>query len=201
MKYSKLFITGCDENTRWMLPWFKENFYKHNPNADLQVFNFDQMNGKGWFNKPKAMHRASTMSQNVCWLDTDIEVMDNLESIWDCIEPNKLAMVEDQPWTMRRKEKWHNSGVVAFQSRPNILDEWVTAAATLTEVPNSMYGDQDILHELVRNGMRRMIHITDLPKTYNTLRLDLLDGTAPDRIKCMHWTGKKGKEEIRKWVK
>ena len=61
-----------------------------------------------------------------------------------------------------------------------------------------MYGDQDMLHELVREGLSREIHIRTLSKTWNTLRLDLIDGTAPKDIKIMHWTGRKGKEEIRK---
>jgi phosphatidylethanolamine-binding protein (PEBP) family uncharacterized protein len=42
-----------------------------------------------------------------------------------------------------------------------------------------------------------MIHISDLPREYNTLRLDLIDNTAPKNIKIMHWTGKKGKDKIR----
>ena len=45
--------------------------------------------------------------------------------------------------------------------------------------------------------MKRRIHITDLPRAYNTLRLDLIDNTAPPNIKMMHWTGAKGKEKIR----
>ena len=51
MKSSKLFITGCDASTRWMLPWFKENFYKHNPNAELQIYDFDVdfNHTEGWF--------------------------------------------------------------------------------------------------------------------------------------------------------
>ena len=29
-KYDKVFLTGCDEKTEWMLPWFVENYKKHN---------------------------------------------------------------------------------------------------------------------------------------------------------------------------
>lgn len=205
MKYSKLFITGCDYRTEWQLPFFVENFKKHNPHADLMIFDFGMRSGlypemrkslrgkeRGWFKKPKAMCVASRMSQMTCWLDTDCEVRGNLDEIWDHVQPNKLAMAQDLPWSTRRGETWHNSGVVAFQYKPNILDEWAVA------VQNDPYqGDQEVLHLLVRNGMRRQIHISNLPRKFNTLRIDLKDDTAPDDIRIMHWTGQIGKEHIR----
>lgn len=194
MRYSKLFITGCDSTTRWLLPWFTENFYRHNPDAQLKVYDFDTFKPdlKGWFKKPAAMLDAALLSSNVCWLDTDCEVRADLDDIFTYLEPNKLAMVEDVPWSKRRGEKWHNSGVVAFQSYPVILSEW--AAATNN---NPQVGDQEILHSITREGMRKLIHITDLPRDYNTLRLDLIDNSTPADIKVMHWTGAKGKEKIR----
>ena len=208
MNYSKLFITGCDKNTEWMLPWFIKNFTKHNT-LPLMVFDFGmspevsqmvnavKVSGQdaGWFKKPKAMIQATKYGKSICWLDTDCHVQGNIESVFDYIEPNKIAMVEDVPWSTRRKEKWHNSGVVAFSDRPNILDEWATAVAT-----NPQIGDQEVLHELVKSGMRRMIHITDLPRKFNTLRLDVQDGTAPSDTVIMHWTGHKGKDIIRKMM-
>lgn len=210
MKSSKLFITGCDSTTEWMLPWFYKNFMKHNPNAELIIYDFGMEahhfpqltkslradRNHGWFKKPAAMLAASQLAENVCWLDTDCHVQANIEDIFDHVEPNKLAMVEDAPWSKRRQEKWHNSGVVAFSGRPNILDEWVTAVKNPGKIP----GDQEVLHLLVREGMRRLIHITDLPRQYNTLRLDLDDGTAPADPKIMHWTGPKGKDIIRKMM-
>lgn len=209
MTLSKLFITGCDFNTEWMLPWFVENFKKRNPYAELMIFDFGMethhfpemtksMRGnqdKGWFKKPAAMIAASRLANKVCWLDTDCHVQENIEDIFDYCEPNKIAMVQDKPWTLRRQEKWHNSGVVAFCNRPSILDEWAAAVAH-----NPSVGDQEVLHELVKGGMRRLIHITDLPREYNVLRLDIQDGTAAILPKIMHWTGPKGKEVIRRMI-
>ena len=196
-RLSKLFITGCDENTRWMLPWFEKNFYKHNPDANLHVFDFDKT-GRGWFNKPVVMRLAAEMAEKICWLDTDCEVRADITPIFDLIDSNKLTMVEDQPWTIRRSERWHNSGVVAFQNRPLVLDHWADEAMMMVEDRGPMFGDQDILHGLVREGLKREIHIRTIPKQWNTLRLDLIDHTAPSNIKIMHWTGKMGKDEIRK---
>jgi hypothetical protein len=208
MKFSKLFITGCDKNTEWMLPWFIDNFTKNN-DCPLMIFDFgmspevaqrvDAVKVKGqdvgWFKKPKAMIQATKHATNICWLDTDCHVQANIEDIFDYVESNKIAMVEDAPWSKRRGEKWHNSGVVAFNDRPNILDEWATAVAA-----NPQVGDQEVLHALVKDGMRRMIHITDLPRKYNTLRLDIDDGTAPSDTAVMHWTGHRGKAIIRKMM-
>jgi hypothetical protein len=201
-KLFNLFITGCDKNTRWQLPWFKENFYKHNPNAELFVYDFDKEFTKEqrWFKKPFAMVDAAGKAEKVCWIDTDIEIRDNIEKIWEYIESNKLSMVEDQPWSSRRKETWHNSGVVAFQGVPQILMEWCSATTRVDQRPNPMYGDQDVLHNILREGLKRMIHISDLPKNYNTLRIDLIDNTAPKNIKMMHWTGAKGNQEIKRQI-
>jgi len=215
--YDKLFITGCDKKTDWMLDWFLRKFRKHNPGgrAEILVCDFGMSEiahdefaiisdgildmtkhkAKGWFKKPAAMQEASKIANYVCWIDTDCEVRGNLLPIFDNVEPNKLAMVEDVPWSKRRGEKWHNSGVVAFKDRPIILDEWVAA---VEQFPRD--GDQEVLHQLLRPGIRRLLHITDLPRKYNTLRLDLQDNTAPDNPVVMHWTGAKGKQHILKEV-
>jgi len=215
MKSSNIFVTGCDRNTEWMLPWFITNFRKHNPDAKICLFDwgmskqmrsegvflFDHIitmkNAKGWFNKPMALKKLSKIANKVCWLDTDCEVLDNIEEIFRIIVPGKLNMVVDEPWTKRRNSTWHNSGVIAFEGCPEILNRWVKKSKNISSHPNPLYGDQDILHELLPDQIVRMSHINDLPKEYNTLRLDLKDGTHPKHIKIMHWTGKKGKLRIK----
>ena len=83
MKLSKLFITGCDKNTRWQLDWFKKNYDKHN-DTSLHVFDFDTFEPglAGWFKKPAAMIEASKMADQVCWIDTDCEVRDDISKIF-----------------------------------------------------------------------------------------------------------------------
>lgn len=195
MKYSKIFITGCDSTTSWMLPWFKENLAKHNPDIVLKVYDFDIFapESKGWFKKPAAMIDASKLASKVCWLDTDCEVRAGISEIFNYTMYNKLHMVIDQPWQTRRGEVWHNTGVVLFEHLPNILTKWNEEVKR-----NPKVGDQEVLHSMLNTGMNRMINVEDLPKEYNTLRLDLIDNTAPKNIKIMHWTGAKGKEEIKR---
>ena len=49
---------------------------------------------------------------------SSIEAVDgeiqNIDEIFDLLEPQKLSMVEDKPWSWRRGHVWHNSGVVGF---------------------------------------------------------------------------------------
>jgi len=209
MKYSKTFITGCDSNTDWMLGWFLDNLGA-NTSTNIIVYDFGmseeakrvfaptplESKSVGWFKKPDAMIAASKLSEKVCWIDTDCHVQGPIDKIFEHIEPNKLSMVVDQPWTSRRQSKWHNSGVVGFQGLPPILQKWRNAVAS-----NPKVGDQEVLHELLGDPLSKEIYIKDLPKKYNTLRLDLIDHTAPKDIRIMHWTGGKGKQHIQDLIK
>ena len=209
--FDKVFLTGCDRNTEWMLGWFIHNYRKFNKTplifADFgiseeahnlissgvdSIINMNTIKERGWFKKPQAMIEASKISNKVCWIDTDCHVLANLSGVFDYVQPNKLEMVEDTPWSKRRGETWHNSGVVAFQDRPPILDRWAQAVRANADV-----GDQEVLHTLLRDQLNRQIHITDLPPEFNWLRIMLTDGQDSPRKKVMHWTGPKGKEHIR----
>jgi len=195
-----LFITGYDNNTEWMLKWFLKNFYNNSHTAILP-YDFDEFKAPtqgmmNWFKKPFAMLDAASKANKVCWIDLDCEIKENIDGIFDLIEPNKLAMVEDLPWTKRTNQKWHNSGVVGFQGKPKILQEWAAEVALNPPIR----GDQEVLHSMMTDSLKRMIHITDLPREYNTLRIDFIDGTNPKNPKIAHWTGQKGKEHIRKMI-
>jgi hypothetical protein len=207
----KLFLTGCDHKTEWQLPWFIENYWKHN-SIPLAIADFgmsaegkaklthpavycvmtlnDTGDVKGWFHKPTAMLNAP--GRKVFWLDTDCEVLGNIERIFDYIEPNKLCMAIDKPWLKRRGELWHNSGVVGFEGRPEILKNW---EKTVKESP--IVGDQEVLHSML-NPITKITYIKDLPNEYNWLRVQLEnDGEDSNKKKIMHWTGEKGNDRIK----
>lgn len=205
---SKAVLVGSDANTEWMLPWFVENFKKHNPNAELMIYDFGMKDNPypelsaplkssdiGWFKKPSAMMKASLVADKVCWLDTDCHVLTNIENIFNFTEPEKLSMAQDVPWTTRRAEMWHNSGVVVFEGKPNILSKWATEVSYRPVV-----GDQEVLHSIVGQNLNRLSYIKDLPRSFNVLRLDILDCTGPGAIKIMHWTGAKGNDKIREMM-
>ena len=218
MKSSKLtnaFLTGCDSNTEWMLSWFVKHYKKHNTTpiifadfgiskemkAMLPQLGFDHIitmsgNNKGWFYKPSSMIKANEYATNVCWIDTDIHILNDMSSVFKYIETEKLAMCEDRGWSKRGGEKWHNSGVVAFRNVPRILEEWALNCSL-----NAARGDQEVLHGMINESpLTRLKYITDLPHVYNWLRLDLIDGLDSSAKLAMHWTGQKGKLQIKKMM-
>ena len=96
--YDKAFLTGCDKKTEWMLEWFVENYKKHNSlplifanfgvsESKLEwcrenfhaVMNMSKIPERGWFKKPRSM--LSCPSKQTVWIDTDCEVLDNIEKI------------------------------------------------------------------------------------------------------------------------
>jgi hypothetical protein len=215
MYMSNIIVTGCDDNTAWQLPWFLRNLFKYNPNAwvlvadfglspqwinwlsDKGIQTFKIIDSQGWFKKPEAMIKATAYADKdadkVCWLDTDCEVRGDISSIFNHTIPNKLSIVKDRPWTNRRPElgDWYNTGVVVFEGCPDILIEWKKMCEYGGE------GDQTTLHEMFNgNDILKMKHIEPLAHTYNTLRLDILDGIADTNPLIMHWTGPKGNQEI-----
>lgn len=210
-RVNKLFIIGSDDKSEWMLKWFMDNFKQHNPNANILLWDFGMKNNPypeitkklnndpkkgGWFNKPDALIESTKYGEYICWLDIDCHIHSNIEDIFNYVEDEKLAMVEDVPWSSRTREKWHNSGVVAFRNNPQILQLWVNYIGKLAQ-----RGDQEVLHQILMALKNINNFITDLPREYNTLRLDLLDGTAPKNPKIMHWTGPKGKDKIRELMR
>lgn len=208
---NEAFITGCDSNTEWMLPWFIENFKKYNQSKLLVydfgmtpemctqvelvadgVYNLSFIHERGWFKKPKAM--LSSPSIKTIWLDTDIQILDNIDNLFSKLVLNKLSMVEDKPWTMRRGEVWHNSGLVGFINKPDILKAWAQQVEK-----NPQVGDQEVLHSML-DPFSKMTYINDIPNEYNVLRLQTEIDNYQGPIKAMHWTGRKGKEKIRSLI-
>lgn len=208
----RCFLTGCDSNTEWMLPWFLGNYRKHNDtpivvadfgmttearncareNSDFVFPLFPSEQHSGWMLKPEAM--VHSPAEETCWIDTDCEVLGDISGIFDHIVPLKLTMVEDRPWSKRSGQKWHNSGVVAFKGKPRVLLDW----SRMCQEKADIRGDQEVLHWMMGGDlMRRMSFIEDLPHKYNTLRLDVVDGIDVKNKLVMHHTGQKGKQRIK----
>ncbi len=210
-KYDQAFITGCDEGHAWMLPWFVKNYKRYN-SAPLIFSDFGvsektleyvkqefhcildmtKVKEAGWFKKPRSMLYAP--AKKTVWIDTDCEILDNVEDIFNKLVPNKLAMVEDKPWTMRRGELWHNSGVVGFIDKPMILHQWCQRVHDQPSV-----GDQEVLHSML-DPMSKLVHIEDLPNEYNVLRIQIVNDGYKGKKKIIHWTGPKGKNKIRSMI-
>ena len=202
-QFNKLYITGCDKNTDWMLPWFEENFTLHNQDAQLAVYEFDTFREdlEGWFKKPAAMIDASQIADQVVWIDTDCHIKGNLDGIFNHITPNKLTMAIDRPWTTRRSNRgtWYNSGVVGFEGVPPVLSEW---ARYIQDGLTKEVGDQEVLNWMLGGDpIREITHMNTLPPMYNFLRLDIQDEyPGYESAKVVHRTGGKGKEVIKEMM-
>ena len=206
--YDEVFLTGCDQNHEWFLEWFISNYKKHSKTplifADFgltdealkyvrknvhAVMDVTKSAEKGWFKKPLSM--LSCPAKKTVWIDLDCQIIDNIDGIFTLLEPNKLNMVEDKPWTKRRKEVWHNSGIVGFIDKPVILTQWAQQVKAKPEV-----GDQEVLHSML-NPITKISAINDLPNEYNVMRIQTEVDSYQGKIRVMHWTGRKGKEKIR----
>jgi len=211
--YPKAFLTGCDKRTEWMLDWFITNYRKnndtpivfanfgvsdemlekiHNDKNFNAVIKLQEIPEEGWFKKPLAMFHCP--AKDKIWLDTDCEIKSNLEEMFDLLKPNMLNMVKDHPWTKRRGEVWHNSGVVGIKDKPKILQDWVIEVRNRPTV-----GDQETLHAML-NPILKIRYINELPHKYNVLRIDLIDGKEIKDPSIIHWTGRKGKDYIKSLI-
>jgi len=208
MKYTRAFLTGCDYKYEWLLPWFFKNYLKYNKAplvfADFglkddtivkkhahAIIDLRKIPEKGWFKKPKAM--LNCPAEKTVWIDTDCQVLQNIESIFSLLQPNKLNMVEDKPWTKRRGENgaWYNSGVVGYIGKPPILKQWADWILESNEI-----GDQEVLYERL-DPLEKLTYINPLPNEYNWLRVQIEhDDQDSWNKKVVHWTGYKGKKRI-----
>ena len=219
-----IILTGCDKNTEWQLPWFIHNFKtkcagthcklaitdfgmteKAKKKAALDADWVVDLHGEdGWFNKVRLFYKTHEIfgDSNICWMDTDCEIRRCPTGIFDYIEDNKVAMCVDRPWTEHGSPwspqgnlgPWYNSGVVAYRGRPQVLAYWLTECER-----GNHRGDQEALyHYLNGDAGRRFTNIVEAPAKYNMLRLDVEQGRGPDDATVMHWTGHKGKDEIKR---
>lgn len=215
------FVTGCDKNTEWQLPWFVKNFHKH-CDDDLVIADFGlstegrkfaeensnfvvDVNAQGWFSKVETMWKMKQWFQGkYCWIDTDCEIVSDPSSIFRYVEANKLTMIVDHPWTINgspwtpqgNSGPWYNSGVVAFEGQPFILDHWYRE---VKNDPQKHRGDQEALYYLLNmDAMYRALYISEAPHRYNVLRLDMVQERVPNNPVIKHWTGQKGNDEIRR---
>lgn len=211
----KSFLTGCDLNTEWQLPWFIENFIEnsvgilqiadfgmtddmldfieHHPRfgKQLYILNFETKL-EGWFKKPRALYEATNNGFCVCWLDTDCQIDGDIDSIWKHFESGRMGMVIDRPWTRRRPDngEWYNSGVI-LSDRNQTLTSWMNSCEKSQEE-----SDQYILYHM-HTPIERISKIYPIPHEYNTLRLDYIDNVAVENPIVIHHTGKKGNDVIR----
>ena len=203
----RCFLTGCDSNFEWMLPWCISNIQKHMPNIPVVVADFGLSqqgiknaveNGaeiltgfwkperKSWFLKPEAV--LLSPYEKTCWIDIDCEVVAPCPEIFDYAVTEMLALTPDH-WAKKRKRAYWATGVIVVKNKPMILKEWATQCRK-----EKTRGDQEALYSIIGNSKDR---VNAMPMEYQWLRLDLKYGVDSNSKKIIHWTGPIGKRHIR----
>ena len=202
------FLLGADDNQLDYLDWMLKQLEDMNTKfrvliADLGI-NKDYMfpdfcdviqieapsNLKGWYLKPYALRGAHNWGYDqVCWLDNDLQLLDNIDDIFDHSLSTCIGMAIDEWATERSPYTVWNSGVVLSSNSHNILHRWSMRAHTMNE-----RGDQEALAYIANEDESIRSHIYTLPAKYNWQRLM---GEPTEKVKVRHWTGPKGKKYIR----
>lgn len=200
-------VVGCGSEQEWMLPWWWENYSKHNALPVLFIdmgFGEKAMTGRarewcaskgtlgelhvpmeGWFQKPFAL--SQTVFEESVWTDVDVEIRGSLEPIFDQCK-NGLAAAGDPYYRFSKVPVSVNSGVLAFKFGNKTISDW---CSMILKEGKNYRDDQVILNVLAH---RNPGSVGNLPREFNWLRLD---GDAnPDAV-CVHWTGGRGKEIVR----
>lgn len=212
----KRFITGASKECDWLLPWWYNNFSKHNTeNVPLTIFDFglsDKARAwcekmsldvqkpiakcKGWFYKPTALREAKGGLK--VWIDVDCEIKRDISELFDFIVADKLTCGID------RYHSWgckYQTGVVGVKGDPKILQRWEESCKD----PQGPFkrGDQELLWDLVQTDSKDMAPF--LPEKYNWLRMAFYKNKGPRRLhydcRIIHWTGSEGKQIIIKSIK
>lgn len=164
-------------------------------------------------------HRRSKMDAMIAsrfdrtlYLDADLFVIADIRDVFEVLDRFDMAMVQDQylngghAQTIWRKPfpnafPQFNGGVVAYRSRPEVLELLQNWRAAVRE--NDLKRDQPVLRELVWDSDLR---VATLPPEYNLMRFEVLSlwdeqkSAAPRIIHSpklhLHFTSKRNKERF-----
>ena len=181
-----IFLTGATSDYDDILDWFIHNYNRY-INKPLYIADFGlkkkyhntikiDWKENAWFYKPRAILEAP--SEQVCWIDCDIEIKEDISDVFKLTGQADFGMTKD--WCNPNTE-WQSGLVCVNNKQP--VHKW----AELCEY-RQYRGDQETF-EIIKN----FYSIKELPREYNWLRL----AEPKEDVKCMHWTGQIGKKIIR----
>jgi len=213
-------VIGVDANQEWMIPWWVENYRRHN-NYPVLVADFGltddgielcrQLNlgvsatvsleGHGWFKKPLGC--LQTIFKKTVWMDTDVEVRKDIGPLFDYSENNMFGITYDRGTPQQYKDAmpWdatiYNSGCISYRHNDPLIQKWAMITVMTHELkpqPGKLFcvcGDQETLAMAIRRYAKHRIH--RIPKEDFALRLS----SDPDDCIAKHWTGPTGKKVIK----
>lgn len=140
-----------------------------------------------WFAKPMAC--LQTPFERTIWMDTDCEVLGDIEPMGDLVSEHGLALAQDEWQVCKRKRSWWQSGLFVYQHGHPLFTDW--ALATVKQA-GTVRGDQDILNKLYDD---KKYPCTEIPATYTKVGCNVAD--IKDYQKIIHWAGVDGKMYMR----
>ena len=205
-----MIVTGIDSNREDIIEWWIDNALKYNKTEKIGVWDLgmssacrNKLKRKykqvwfseivvssqiGWYYKVHCVKESP--EQSVVWVDSDCQILTDISDIFHLVPSGQIGLTRD--WG---RSNWWQTGVIAANDRPSLLDTWHKRLWTPDEYGELIRGDQEALNDLVGTGEHEQI--VELPQEYQWLRLSLNRGIKSDNIKVIHWTGPAGKRFIK----
>ena len=205
-----MIVTGLDSNREDIIEWWIDNALKYNKTEKIGVWDLgmssacrNKLKRKykqvwfsevvvsleiGWYYKVHCVKESP--EQSVVWVDSDCQILTDISDIFHLVPSGQIGLTRD--WG---RSNWWQTGVIAVNDRPSLLDTWHKRLWTPDEYGELIRGDQEALNALVGTGEHEQI--VELPQEYQWLRLSLNRGIKSDNMKVIHWTGAPGKKFIR----
>ena len=211
-----MIVTGLDSNREDIIEWWLDNALKHHKTEKIgvwdlgmssacrnhlkrkykQVWFSEVMDGHiprrkkqiGWYYKVRCIKESP--EQSVVWVDSDCQILTDISDIFHLVPSGQIGLTRD--WG---RSNWWQTGVIAVNDRPSLLDTWHKRLWTPNEYGELIRGDQEALNALVGTGEHKQI--VELPQEYQWLRMSLNKGIKSDNMKVIHWTGPAGKRFIK----
>ena len=205
-----MIVTGIDNNREDIIEWWIDNALKYNKTEKIGVWDLgmssacrNKLKRKykqvwfseiivssqiGWYYKVHCVKESP--EQSVVWVDSDCQILTDISDIFHLVPSGQIGLTRD--W---ERSNWWQTGVIAVNDRPSLLDTWHKRLWTPNEYGELIRGDQEALNALVGTGEHKQI--VELPQEYQWLRMSLNKGIKSDNMKVIHWTGPAGKRFIK----
>lgn len=193
-------ITGADAEQEWLLPWWYENFRRHNMDTQIAFADFGLSPiaqhwcsqrgivvpvrcgaGKAWHKKPFAMMQSPF--KNSVWIDADCEVRQDVSALFEFCDQG-IGLTKDPITPFCPQPGAWATGVIASSHGEPAIEEWCKEILL-----RESRGDQEALNAIRDRLFERLV---EMPHKYQWLRLE---GDS-DQAAIMHWTGPEGKGVI-----
>ena len=174
-----MIVTGIDNNREDIIEWWIDNALKYNKTEKIGVWDLGMSSACrkklkrkykqvwfseiivssqiGWYYKVHCVKESP--EQSVVWVDSDCQILTDISDIFHLVPSGQIGLTKD--WA---RSNWWQTGVIAVNDRPSLLDTWHKRLWTPDEYGELIRGDQEALNALVGTGEHKQI--VELPQKY-----------------------------------